>query len=152
MITERPGGRPIDTGRTALPALLLALAGCSAGTQVSPAKNWRDLQIHVEARSYAPIPAMKELLVFVNRGPGLPAWDCRVDVRTSDADPWKQAIEDGLVGVYRRATRVDAAEHSVVQVWIHAEGNSTVLRFPLGVQTSSLAGERDSMVSATLAK
>jgi len=151
MITERPGGRLIDAGRTALPALMLALSGCSADTQVSPAENWRDLQIHVEARSYAPIPAMKELLVFVNRGRG-PAWDCRVDVRTSDADPWKQAIEDGRVGVYRRATRVDAAEHSVVQVWIHAEGDATVLRFPLSVQTSSLAGERDRMVSATLAK
>jgi hypothetical protein len=152
MITERPRGRLIDLGRRALPALMLALSGCSADTQVSPDENWRDLQIHVEARSYAPIPAMKELLVFVNRDRGLPAWDCRVDVRTSDADPWKQAIEDGRVGVYRRATRVDAAEHSVVQVWIHAEGNATVLRFPLNVQTSSLAGERDRMVSATLAK
>jgi hypothetical protein len=95
---------------------------------------------------------MKELLVFVNRSRGLPAWDCRVDLRTSDADPWKPAIEDGHVGVYRRATRVDAGEHSVLQVWIRAEGNETVLRFPLSVQTSSLAGSRDKMVSATLAK
>lgn len=152
MITERLGGRLTYAGRTALPAVMLALCGCSTDTQVSAAETWRDLQIHVEARSYAPIPAMKELLVYVNRGRGLPAWDCRVDVRTSDADPWKQAIEDGHVGVYRRATRVDAAEHSVVQVWIHAEGDATVLRFPLSVQTSSLAGERDRMVSATLAK
>ncbi len=47
---------------------------------------------------------------------------------------------------------VDAGEHSVLQVWIRAEGNETVLRFPLSVQTSSLAGGRDNMVSATLAK
>jgi hypothetical protein len=37
-------------------------------------------------------------------------------------------------------------------VWIRAEGNETVLRFPLSVQTLSLAGGRDKMVSATLAK
>lgn len=93
--------------------------------------NWRDLQVHVESRSYGPIPGMKELLVFVNRNGVLPAWDCRVDLRTSDADPWKQAIEDGRVGVYRRAAKVDEGEHSVLQVRISAEGSETVLHIPL---------------------
>jgi hypothetical protein len=117
--------------RAALPALVPSLFGCSGGTQDSPTETWRDLQVHVESRSYGPIPGMKELLVFVNRNRVLPAWDCRVDLRTSDADPWRQAIEDGHVGVYRRAAKVDAREHSVLQVWIRAEGNETVLRIPL---------------------
>ena len=152
MITELLRSRPSDAGRAALPALMLALFACSTDTQVSPAENWRDLQIHVESRSYAPIPGMKELLVFINRNRVLPAWDCRVDLRTSDADPWKQAIEDGHVGVYRRAAKVDANEHSVLQIWIHAEGEETVLRFPLEVQPGSATGARDNSVSATLAK
>ena len=117
--------------RAAMAAMVLMLSGCSGGTQDSPTAYWRDLQIHVESRSYSPIPGMRELLVFVNRGPTLPAWDCRIDLRTSDADPWKQAIEDGHVGVYRRAAKVDDREHSVLQVWIRAEGNETVLRIPL---------------------
>jgi len=112
-------------------AIAAALPGCSDGTQDSPTAYWRDLQIHVESRSYAPIPEMRELLVFVNRGPTLPAWDCRIDLRTSDADPWKQAIEDGHVGVYRRALKVDDREHSVLQIWIRSAGNETVLRIPL---------------------
>jgi hypothetical protein len=112
-------------------SLGLALCGCSGATQDTPTERWRDLQIHVESRSYGPIPGMKELLVFVNRNGALPAWDCRVDLRTSDADPWKQAIEDGHVGVYRRALVVDAGEHSVLQVRISAEGNETVLHIPL---------------------
>ena len=74
---------------------------------------------------------MQELLVFVNRNGALPAWDCRVDLRTSDADPWKQAIEDGHVAVYRRAAAVDAHDHAVLQVRIRVEGSETVLRFPL---------------------
>jgi hypothetical protein len=152
MIAELLGGRLIRDRRAALPALVLALCGCSGGTQDSPTENWRDLQVHVESRSYAPIPGMKELLVFINRNRVLPAWDCRVDLRTSDADPWKQAIEDGHVGVYRRAAKVDGREHSVLQIWIHAEGNETVLRIPLESQPASPVGARDNRVSATLAK
>jgi hypothetical protein len=108
---------------------LMILSGCGA-TQDSPTEYWRDLRIHVESRSYSAVPGMRELLVFVNRGAVLPGWDCRIDLRTSDADSWKQAIEDGRVGVYRRAAQVDQ-EHSVLQVWIRAEGSETVLRFPL---------------------
>ena len=152
MIAELLRGRLIRDRRAALPALVMALFGCSGGTQDSPTENWRDLQIHVESRSYAPIPGMKELLVFINRNRVLPAWDCRVDLRTSDADPWKQAIEDGHVGVYRRAAKVDEREHSVLQIWIHAEGNETVLRIPLETQPASPVGARDNRVSATLAK
>jgi hypothetical protein len=135
-------------------ALGLVLCGCSGATQDTPTVNWRDLQVHVESRSYGPIPGMRELLVFVNRNGVLPAWDCRVDLRTSDADPWKQAIEDGHVGVYRRAAKVDESEHSVLQVRISAEGNETVLHFPLMLkyQSAPSAGTRDNRVSATLAK
>ena len=123
--TRRPGFA------TGCALLGLALCGCSGSTQDSPTAQWRDLQVHVETRSYGPIPGMKELLVFVNRNGTLPAWDCRVDLRTSDADAWKQAIEDGHVGVYRRALVVDQGEHSVLQVRIQVEGNETVLRVPL---------------------
>ena len=128
MIADRLRGRLM---RGVMASLGLALCGCSGPTENTPTVNWRDLQVHVESRSYGPIPGMKELLVFVNRNGVLPAWDCRVDLRTSDADPWKQAIEDGRVGVYRRAAKVDEGEHSVLQVRISAEGNETVLRIPL---------------------
>ena len=131
MIAELLRDRLLRDRRAALPVMVLALCGCSGDTQDSPTENWRDLQVHVESRSYGPIPGMRELLVFVNRDRVLPAWDCRVDLRTSDADPWKQAIEDGHVGVYRRAAKVDEREHSVLQVWIRAEGSETVLRIPL---------------------
>lgn len=154
MIAERLRGRWIRDRRAALAALLLALFGCTGGTQDSPTVTWRDLQVHVESRSYGPIPEMKEFLVFVNRNHVLPAWDCRVDLRTSDADPWKQAIEDGHVGVYRRAAKVDEREHSVLQIWIRAEGDETILRIPINGQPAASAGAavRDSMVSSTLAK
>lgn len=135
-----------------LPAMALAVCGCSGDTQDSRTETWRDLQVHVESRGYGPIPGMKELLVFINRNRTLPAWDCRVDLRTSDADPWKQAIEDGRVGVYRRAAKVDTHEHSVVQIWIRAEGGETVLHIPLEPQRASSVRAPQNIVSATLAK
>lgn len=128
---RRPGLTGFATAALGSVSLGLALGGCGGATQDTPTEHWRDLQVHVESRSYGPIQGMKELLVFVNRGEVLPAWDCRVELRTSDADPWKQAIEDGHVGVYRRALTVDADQHSVLQVRISAEGNETVLHFPL---------------------
>jgi hypothetical protein len=152
MIAELLSGRSIRDWRAALPAFVLALYGCTGDTQDTPIENWRDLQIHVESRSYSPMPGMRELLVFVNRNRVLPAWDCRVELRTSDADPWKQAIEDGRVGVYRRAAKVDEREHSVLQIWIRAEGSETVLRIPLKSQPAASAAARDPMVSATLTK
>lgn len=112
-------------------ALSLLLFGCGGAGETSPPLEWRDLTIHVESRSYGPIPEMKELLVFVNRGRTLPAWNCRIDLRTSDADPWKQAIEDGHVGVYRRALKVDDKEHAVLQIWIRTAGEEAVLKVPL---------------------
>ncbi len=130
MIAELPRSTLPLILRAALPAAALAVSGCGGATRDSASVNWRDLQVHVESRSYGPTPELQELLVFVNRNGSLPAWDCRVDLRTSDADPWKQAIEDGHVGVYRRAVKVDG-EHSVLQVRIHTEDNETVLRFPL---------------------
>jgi hypothetical protein len=123
----------------AITASALILGGCGAATEDSPTESWRDLKIHVESRSYGAVPGIRELLVFVNRGAELPAWDCRIDLRTSDADSWKQAIEDGRVGVYRRAAQVDQ-EHAVLQVRIRAEGSETVLHIPLIRKSAPPAG------------
>ena len=130
MTLERKPGGPPRSGWLVIPVAAMMLCGCTGASQDSPTEYWRDLRIHVESRSYSAVPGMRELLVFVNRGAELPAWDCRIDIRTSDMDSWKQAIEDGRVGVYRRAAKVDQ-EHPVLQVWIRAEGSETVLRIPL---------------------
>ena len=123
--------RPRRHRYATMAGMALLTSGCGGGTQDSPTLLWRDLQIHVESRGYGAVPEMKELLVYINKGSTLPAWDCRVEIRTSDEDPWKQAIEDGYVGVYRRAAKVDDRDHSSVQVRIRAEGDETVLIFPI---------------------
>lgn len=45
--------------------------------------------------------------------------------------PWVQAIQDGLIGVYRRAIDLGDGETAVLQVRLQRGTDETILRFPL---------------------
>lgn len=112
------------------------LAGCSAGQQAEaiPAQKWQNLEVRVESRPSPPRPGMNEFLVMVTDSRGRPGYDLVVSLRTSDQDEWKQAIEDGQVGVYRRAVRVGPDARSALQVQLRRGDAGDVLYFPLKVQ------------------
>jgi hypothetical protein len=115
--------------------LVLVLAGCGSDQSAfdSPPQQWKGLDVRVETRPSPPVAGMDEFLVIITGERGQPAWDCLVDIRTSDADPWKQSIQDGRVGVYRRAAQVEPGERSVLQVQIRRGDDTGVLRFPLNL-------------------
>jgi hypothetical protein len=73
---------------------------------------------------------MNELLVILTDNRGRPVFDYVVSMRSSDADPWNQAIQDGEMGVYRRAIDLEPGARSVLQVQLKRPGSETVLRFP----------------------
>ncbi len=112
------------------------LAGCSAGQQAEaiPPQKWQNLEVRVESRPSPPRPGMNEFLVMVTDSRGRPGYDLVVSLRTSDQDEWKQAIEDGQVGVYRRAVRVAPDARSELQVQLRRGDVGDVLYFPLKVQ------------------
>ena len=56
---------------------------------------------------------MNEFLVIATLPSGLPVSDMIVSLRTSDQDPWRQAIQDGHTGVYRTALLIRAGETTV---------------------------------------
>lgn len=114
--------------------LLVLLAGCGGERAAdSVPQHWQGLEIRVESRPSPPGPGMNEFLVIVTDQRGQPAWDCLVDVRSADADPWKQAIQDGRVGVFRRAALVEPGARSVLQVQVRRNDQQTILRFPLNL-------------------
>ena len=76
---------------------------------------------------------LDEFLVMVTGEHGRPVYDMIVSLRTDDHDEWKQAIQDGQVGVYRRAAEVEPGTRSVLQVQIKHDGTQSVLRFPLNL-------------------
>ncbi len=121
--------------RYVLILMLALLSGCSSDRVVdSVAQHWQGLEIRVESRPSPPVAGMNEFLVIVTDQRGQSAWDCKVSVRTAQTDPWKQSIQDGRVGVYRRAALVEPGERSVLQVQISRNEDETVLRFPLNLE------------------
>lgn len=116
-------------------SLLLLLAACSGGDGSAPdaqPQMWQGAEVRVESRPSPPREGVNEFLVIVTGKRG-PVHDIMVSVRTDTDDPWVQAIQDGEVGVYRRAARVGTGDRSVLQVQIKRNGAEEVLLFPLNV-------------------
>lgn len=76
---------------------------------------------------------MDEILVVVTDERGRPGNELVVSLRSSDQDRWVQAIEDGGLGVYRRAVALAPGERSVLQVQLKNKDAKGTLRFPLKV-------------------
>jgi len=123
--------RPLLRGFLLLGAGMLA--ACSGGDEAVqvPAQAWQGLEVRVESRPSPPRAGANEFLVIVSEKRGKPAHNLVVSLRTSDRDDWKQAIQDGQVGVYRRAIEARPGERSTLQVQLKGRGAEGVLRFPL---------------------
>ncbi|MBK8569616.1 MAG: hypothetical protein IPN81_06290 [Nitrosomonadales bacterium] len=109
--------------------VLLVACGGDRVADTQPQK-WQDAEVRVESRPSPPRPGVNEFLVIVTGERG-PIHDVMVSVRTDDQDQWIQAIQDGEVGVYRRAAKVAPGTRSVLQVQMKRNGVEGVLRFPL---------------------
>ncbi|MEO6422637.1 MAG: hypothetical protein ABIR84_08170 [Candidatus Nitrotoga sp.] len=112
---------------------LVLLSACG-GEKVADTKpqKWQGAEVRVESRPSPPRTGKNEFLVIVTGERG-PVHDIMVSVRTDDQDQWVQAIQDGDVGVYRRAAKVAPGTRSVLQVQIKRDGTEGVLRFPLNL-------------------
>ena len=99
----------------------------------APVQKWQDMEVRVESRPSPPRAGMNEFLVMTTGERGRPVYDLIVSLRTDDQDEWKQAIQDGQVGVYRRAVEVAPGTRSVLQVQIKRKSEAGVLRFPLNL-------------------
>jgi hypothetical protein len=112
---------------------MLAAACTSQGDIDTPAQKWQDLDVRVESRPSPPSAGMNEFLVIATGERNRPAYDLIVSLRSSDADPWKQAIQDGQVGVYRRAAELQAPGRTVLQVQLRRGSAEGVLNFPFNL-------------------
>lgn len=115
----------------------MLLGACDGENQAVPDAQpqiWQGAEVRVESRPSPPRPGINEFLVIVTGDRG-PVHDIMISVRTDDQDQWVQAIQDGEVGVYRRAAKVGPGIRSVLQVQIKRNGTEGVLLFPLNVSS-----------------
>ncbi len=97
----------------------------------APPQMWGDVEVIVETRPEIATVGMNEFLVMVTRKPRKPMFDMLVSIRMSESDPWRQSIQDGHVGVYRRSLQVTDPTTQAVLVRLERGDDKVELRFPL---------------------
>lgn len=121
--------------KTLIVALLaLTLLACSApeGEYQIPAQKWDDVVVVIQSRPTPVATGMNEFLVLATLERGKPVHDLIVSLRSSEEQPWQQAIQDGHSGVYRKAVNVPAGVTELqVQLRKKRTENESVLSFPL---------------------
>ncbi len=124
--------------RTRFAALLAgaALLACSDGGQTTSlgSQSWGSIDIAVEVRPSPPREGHNEVVVLVSAERQRPVYDALVWVRAQPSAPWVQAIEDGHVGVYRRAVNFGRGPDATLEVQIRHHDAETVVRFPVQLQ------------------
>ncbi|HEX7157078.1 MAG TPA: hypothetical protein VF229_07665 [Burkholderiaceae bacterium] len=112
-----------------------AASACSDGGgrehAIAP-QRWGEIEIKVETRPAPPRPGANEILVMATGPHGRPVHDLMILVRAGDQAPWTQAIQDGYVGVYRRALQL-GPENSMLQVQARSGGEQKVFSFALAI-------------------
>jgi len=110
--------------------MALAMTGCPGGAVISPSQQWEGMNFQIETRPPIVEPGMIEFLVLANRDRRR-AHDLVVNIRIGSTGRWVQAIQDGHVGVYRRAIRVNDPANDKLNVHVTWGDKETVLVFPL---------------------
>ena len=96
-------------------------------------QQWQDLEFRVEVRPSPPRVGMNEFIVIASREVYKPGVGLIINIRVGEQAEWRQAIQDGFTGVYRRAVRVDdpQVQSLSVQVQRSDRKDGTLLTFPL---------------------
>jgi hypothetical protein len=96
-----------------------------------PPQHWNNLVVHIETHPNPPLEGISEIVVIITGPHGKPAGDLIVSLRGSDSEPWIQAIEDGYIGVYRRAVDIGENRVGAVQVRLQQGAEQKLLLFPI---------------------
>jgi hypothetical protein len=115
--------------------LAAGIAACSdgGGTISIPAQQWNGMIVRIETHPNPPLAGMSEIVVIITTPRGKPAGDLTVSLRGNDSVPWVQAIQDGFIGVYRRAVDIGDSKTAVVQVRLQQGAAEKVLLFPFNL-------------------
>jgi hypothetical protein len=110
--------------------VFLTACGSGKGQRIGPL-TWEGAVVEVETRPSPPTSGMVEFIVIASRKKSQPVNDLIVSLRASDRQEWKQAIQDGYTGVYRRAIMVNDVASDVLQARLQQKDKVTILNFPL---------------------
>lgn len=111
--------------------LLTACSGAGPAARI-PAQQWQNIVVEVQTRPEPVQPGMNEFLVLVTEERGRPVHDLIISMRVRADEPWRQAIQDGHSGVYRRALGLAASDTELaLQIQRKSDNTGTELHFSL---------------------
>lgn len=113
-----------------------ALSACSEESAPIGVRSWGPFEVAVELRPSPPRPGHNEVVVLVAGEHRRPVYDAIVSVRARADAAWVQAIEDGHLGVYRRAVDFGRGGDLVLQVGLRRDGEAEphVVDFPVHIE------------------
>ena len=112
--------------------LLIGVSACSReNAYILGPQVHGDVEVLVEIRPGAPTVGMNEFIVVATHTNRLPAKEYIVSIKLKDSGEWRQSIQDGHSGVYRRAIRVNNPQTDVLLVELDDKKTKTILNFPL---------------------
>lgn len=97
---------------------------------VLPVQTWGDATVRIEILPSPTNKDVHEFIVLISKG-HKPVANVMVSLRTTDDAPWKQAIQDGNVGVYRTVLTVSPGSTQIL-VLLRQGSQESLLKFPLG--------------------
>ena len=110
-----------------------SLVACGDGGEVNTVaiQHWKDADIRIETHPNPPLAGMSEIVIIITGTHGRPIPDLTVSIRGKETMPWVQAIQDGMIGVYRRAIDIGEGEVVQLQVRLQHKTEEKILFFPL---------------------
>lgn len=96
-----------------------------------PAQRWRDMNVRIEPHPNPPVAGISDMVVIITGPRGIPVHDLIVSLRGNESIPWVQAIQDGYVGVYRRAVDLGSTSPALLHVRLQHGNEQTILEFGL---------------------
>lgn len=108
----------------------LFLLGCTPNNYSAiPIQTWQGIEVLVETRPAPPTPGMNEVWVILTDTEKRPIPDAIVNIRATSASEWKQGIQDGHTGVFRRAIRIADPAHQRIEIKLERKGVVGLLEF-----------------------
>ena len=95
-----------------------------------PVQHWQGIEFLVEPGPAPVRPGSTEFIVRATEADGHAAFDLIISVRLNEEAPWRQAIQDGQTGVYRRGLIVEAGQE-ILFMQIRHKNEIGEIEFPL---------------------
>ena len=114
-----------------LSLLSIFVIACSKGEQARiPAQLWNDVIFKIETHPYPVRVGHNEIWLKATKTDGYPASTLIVWLRANESKQWVQSVQDGHIGVFRRAVEV-AENDTHLFVKLKRGQDETILEFEL---------------------